>query len=59
MGLGEAEAMDAQSNAGPSVLNAKRRVCSAVLGKIDPAFPGVGGLRDLWRGWRDYRELCG
>lgn len=24
---------------------------------IDPAFPGVRGLRDLWQGWRDYREL--
>jgi ABC-type polysaccharide/polyol phosphate export permease len=24
---------------------------------IDPAFPGVRGLRDLWHGWRDYREL--
>ena len=49
--------MDAQSNAGPSVLNAEKRERSRLVEKINPAFPGVRGLRDLWRGWRDYREL--
>ena len=49
--------MDAQSNPSPSVLNADKRERSRLVQKIDPAFPGVRGLRDLWRGWRDYREL--
>jgi ABC-2 type transport system permease protein/lipopolysaccharide transport system permease protein len=50
--------MDAQWNATPSVLNSEERpLRSRALAKIDPAWPGVRGLRDLWRGWRDYREL--
>ena len=49
--------MDAQSNPSPSVLNADKRERSRLVQKINPAFPGVRGLRDLWRGWRDYREL--
>ena len=49
--------MDAQSNPSPAVLNADKRERSRLVQKIDPAFPGVRGLRDLWRGWRDYREL--
>jgi ABC-type polysaccharide/polyol phosphate export permease len=49
--------MDAQSNPSPAVLSADKRERSRLVQKIDPAFPGVRGLRDLWRGWRDYREL--
>lgn len=49
--------MDAQSNPSPAVLSADKRGRSRLVQKIDPAFPGVRGLRDLWRGWRDYREL--
>ena len=49
--------MDAQSNPSPSVLNGDKRQRSRLVQKIDLAFPGVRGLRDLWRGWRDYREL--
>jgi ABC-2 type transport system permease protein len=49
--------MDAQSNPSPSVLNADKPERLRLVHKIDPAFPGVRGLRDLWRGWRDYREL--
>jgi ABC-2 type transport system permease protein len=49
--------MDAQSNAGPSAISVDRRVRPKLIQKINPAFPGVRGLRDLWRGWRDYREL--
>ena len=49
--------MDAQSNPSPAVLKADKRERSRLVQKIDPAFPGVRGLRDLWRGWRDYREL--
>ena len=49
--------MDAQSNPSPSVLNGDKRQRSRLVQKIDPAFPGVRGLRDLWRGWCDYREL--
>jgi len=49
--------MDAQSNPSPSVLNGDKRQRSRLVQQIDPAFPGVRGLRDLWRGWRDYREL--
>jgi ABC-2 type transport system permease protein len=46
--------MDAQSNASPAALKATRK---RLVQTIDPAFPGVRGLRDLWHGWRDYREL--
>jgi len=49
--------MDAQSNPSPAVLSEAKRERSRVVQKIDPAFPGVRGMRDLWRGWRDYREL--
>jgi ABC-type polysaccharide/polyol phosphate export permease len=49
--------MDAQSNSSPAILKADKRERSRLVQKIDPAFPGVRGLRDLWRGWRDYREL--
>jgi len=49
--------MDAQSNPSPAVLGAAKQERSRLVQKIDPAFPGVRGLRDLWRGWRDYREL--
>jgi ABC-type polysaccharide/polyol phosphate export permease len=49
--------MDAQSNPSPSVLNAGKPERLRLVQKIDPAFPGVRGLRDLWRGWCDYREL--
>jgi hypothetical protein len=49
--------MDAQSNAGQAALNCVTRKCSHLVQTIDPAFPGVRGLRDLWQGWRDYREL--
>jgi ABC-type polysaccharide/polyol phosphate export permease len=49
--------MDAQSNASPAVLNSGRWKRPRFIRKIDPAFPGVRGLRDLWQGWRDYREL--
>jgi ABC-2 type transport system permease protein/lipopolysaccharide transport system permease protein len=49
--------MDAQSNPSPAVLSVDKRERSRLVQKIDPAFPGVRGLRDLWRGWRDYREL--
>jgi len=49
--------MDAQSNAGQAALDQAARKRSRVVQAIDPAFPGVRGLRDLWQGWRDYREL--
>src|SRR5512144_1326361 len=49
--------MDAQSNAGQAALDEAARKRSRVVQAIDPAFPGVRGLRDLWQGWRDYREL--
>lgn len=49
--------MDAQSNPSPAVLSAAKQERSRLVQKIDPAFPGVRGLRDLWRGWRDFREL--
>jgi ABC-2 type transport system permease protein/lipopolysaccharide transport system permease protein len=49
--------MDAQSNAGRAALDQAARKRSRVVQAIDPAFPGVRGLRDLWQGWRDYREL--
>jgi ABC-type polysaccharide/polyol phosphate export permease len=48
--------MDAQSNAS-SALHAGKRERSRSVQKINSAFPGVRGLRDLWQGWRDYREL--
>src|SRR6476646_11789956 len=49
--------MDAQSNASEAALDQARRKRSRLVQTIDPAFPGVRGLRDLWQGWRDYREL--
>ena len=49
--------MDAQSNPSPAALGSDKRERPRVVQKIDPDFPGVRGLRDLWRGWRDYREL--
>jgi hypothetical protein len=49
--------MDAQSNASEAALDRARRKRSRLVQSIDPAFPGVRGLRDLWQGWRDYREL--
>ena len=50
--------MDAQSNASPAALDQATRKRSRLVQTIDPAFPGVRGLRDLWQGWRDYRS-CG
>ena len=49
--------MDAQSNPSPAVLSADKGARSRLGQKIDPVFPGVRGLHDLWRGWRDFREL--
>lgn len=49
--------MDAQSNASEAALDQAKRKRSRLVQTIDPAFPGVRGLRDLWQGWRDYREL--
>jgi len=49
--------MEAQSNASEAALDQARRKRSRLVQTIDPAFPGVRGLRDLWQGWRDYREL--
>lgn len=54
---GQVAVMDAKSNAGPSIVTANKRARSRILHRINPNFPGVRGLRDLWRGWRDYREL--
>jgi hypothetical protein len=50
---GQVAVMDAKSNAGPSIVTADKRARSRILHRIDPNFPGVRGLRDLWRGWRD------
>jgi ABC-2 type transport system permease protein len=48
---------DVQSDAGsPTVVPAEGERSRL---RQDPrwSFPGARGLRDLWRGWRDYREL--
>jgi hypothetical protein len=47
--------MDAQSNASPAALKATRKRSRLVQRSI--RLPGIRGLRDLWQGWRDYREL--
>ena len=49
--------MDAQSNASPAALDSPKRKRPGFVQSIDPSFPGVRGLRDLWQGWRDYRDL--
>lgn len=49
--------MDAPSNASQAALDQPTRKRPRPVHTIDPAFPGVRGLRDLWQGWRDYREL--
>ena len=55
--MGETAVMDAQSNASPAALDSAKRKRPRLVQRVDPAFPGVRGLRDLWQGWRDYREL--
>jgi len=48
--------MDAQSNASEAALDQASGNALASCKRSTP-LPGVRGLRDLWQGWRDYREL--
>jgi homopolymeric O-antigen transport system permease protein len=55
--MGETAVMDAQSDASPAALDSAEPKRPRFVQRIDPSFPGVRGLRDLWQGWHDYREL--